>query len=55
MAGTIHERYGPYPKRKEHKKHRTKEGGFFKKTYEWLKWKVADTGGFSFHKPCLEH
>jgi len=54
MSENIHERYGPYPKKRAKKKNRMKEGGFFKKTYEWVKWKMADSGKFSFHRPCLE-
>jgi hypothetical protein len=50
----IRERYGPYPKKKEKKKNRMKEGQLFKRTYEWVKWKMADIGSFSFHRPCLE-
>jgi hypothetical protein len=49
----IRERYGPYPKKKG-KKNRMKEGRLFKRTYEWVKWKMADIGSFSFHRPCLE-
>ena len=51
----IRERYGPYSKKRERKRPRTKEGRFLKKTYEWLKWKTADIGRFSFHRPCLEN
>jgi hypothetical protein len=54
MSENIHERYGPYSKKKREKKNPPKEGGFFKKTYEWVKWKTADIGSFSFHRPCLE-
>jgi hypothetical protein len=31
-----------------------KEGRLFKKSYEWVKWKIADISGSSFHRPCLE-
>jgi len=54
MSENIRERYGPYPKKKEKKRNRMKEGRFLKKTYEWVKWKIADSGGFSFHRPCLD-
>jgi hypothetical protein len=55
MSGGIKERYGPYPKKKERKHVRVKEGRFLKKTYDWLKWRIADNGGASFHHPCLDH
>ncbi|MDI6763091.1 MAG: hypothetical protein QME83_08670 [Thermodesulfobacteriota bacterium] len=55
MKEHIWERYGPYPEKKEKKRNRYKEGPFLKQTYEWLKWKMVVTGGFSFHCPCLEH
>jgi hypothetical protein len=55
MSENIHERYGPYPKKKGKKKNRVKENGFFKKTYEWVKWKMVDIGSFSFHRPALEN
>jgi hypothetical protein len=55
MSEGIKERYGPYPKKKERKHVRVKEGRFLKKTYDWLKWKIADSGGVSFHHPCLDH
>lgn len=55
MSENIRERYGPYPKKKERKKSRMKEGSFLKKTYEWMKWKIENTGNFSFRRPCLEH
>jgi len=54
VTENIYQRYGPYSKKKEKKKNPTKEGGFFKKTYEWVKWKKTDIGSFSFHRPCLE-
>jgi hypothetical protein len=50
----IRERYGPYPKKKEKKRSPKKEGRFLKKTCEWMRWKIADIGSFSFHRPCLE-
>jgi len=54
MSVNIHERYGPYSKKKEKKRNPKEEGGFIKKTYEWMKWKMAGIGSFSFHRPCLE-
>jgi hypothetical protein len=32
----------------------SKRGKILKKTYEWLKWNVAETASFPFHRPCLE-
>jgi hypothetical protein len=55
MSGNIHERYGPYAKKKEKKRVRPKEGRFLKRSYEWLKWKVEKIGEFNIHHPCLEH
>ncbi|MCJ7782290.1 MAG: hypothetical protein MUP41_00025 [Desulfobacterales bacterium] len=55
MPGDIKERYGPYPKKKEKKHVRVKEERFLKRTYDWLKWKMADSGGVSFHHPCLDN
>jgi hypothetical protein len=55
MSESIYGRYGSYLKKKEKKRIRFKEGRFLKRSYEWLKWKVADSGGVSFHRPCLEH
>jgi hypothetical protein len=55
MFRSIWDRYGPYPKEKEKKRIRFKEGQFSKRSYEWLKWKIVDFGGFSFHLPCLVH
>jgi hypothetical protein len=49
------ERYGPYPKKKAKKQVHSKEGKLLKRSYDWLKWKVADLGDFSFHRPCLDH
>jgi hypothetical protein len=54
MSMGIQDRYGPYPKAKEKKRIRLKEDQFLKRSYEWLKWKMIDLGGFSFHIPCLE-
>jgi len=48
-------RYGPYPKKKEKKCSHFKEGRFLKKSYDWLKWKITDSGDFSFRRPCLEN
>jgi hypothetical protein len=31
-----------------------KDGRLLKRSYEWVKWKIADVGGSSFHRPCLE-
>lgn len=55
MSENIHERYGPYPKKKGKKKIRTNGGPFLKRTFEWLKWKVDRVGGMSIYRPCLEH
>ncbi|GEM_PF-700801 len=56
MSGKdIRERYGPYPKRKAKSRLPLKEGRFLKRSYEWLKWKIIDLKGISFHLPCLEH
>lgn len=49
------ERYGVYPKKKGKKKAHLKEGKFLKRSTDWLKWKVADLGDYSFHRPCLDH
>ncbi len=49
------DRYGPYPKEKERKKDRPKEGPLLKRSYDWLKWKMEKIGGFYIHHPCLEH
>jgi hypothetical protein len=51
----ILERYGPYPKKKGKKRHPMKEGRLLKKKYEWMRWKFAEVGKFSFHRPCLEN
>lgn len=55
MSIRVRDRYGPYPKAKEKKRIGLTESQFLKKSYEWLKWKMIDSGGFSFHIPCLEH
>lgn len=55
MSESIWERYGPYPKKKEKKRIKVKEGKFLKRTYDWLKWKVDHVGDLSFRRPCLEH
>ena len=49
------ERYGPYPKKRRKKQVKSQEGRLVKRSYEWLKWKIFDQGGFSFRLPCLEH
>jgi hypothetical protein len=49
------ERYGPYPKKKAKKQVHLKEGKLLKRSYDWLKWKIADLGDFSYHRPCLDH
>ena len=54
MSDTIMERYRPYPKKKGEKPVRFKEGAFLKRTYEWLKWRITNIGGFKYHTPCLE-
>lgn len=55
MSESIWERYGPYPKGTGKKRNRMKEGWFLRRTYEWLKWKIIDLNGISFHLPCLEY
>ncbi|MGQ9645576.1 MAG: hypothetical protein ACUVWO_03430 [Thermodesulfobacteriota bacterium] len=55
MGENIHERYGPYPKKKDRKRKQAEESGFFRKKYEWIKWKITETGRFSIHQPCLDH
>jgi hypothetical protein len=54
LSGMFEKRYGPYPKKKEKGRVRVKEGGFFDKSLEWLKWTLIQIGDFSFHKPCLQ-
>jgi len=54
MSESLKERYTSYPKKKEKKRVRSKEGPFLKRSFEWLKWKLIQGGDFSFHKPCLE-
>jgi hypothetical protein len=54
MSENIKERYGPYPKKKEKRRVRSKEDPFLKRTDEWLKWKIENIGNFPFHHPCLE-
>jgi hypothetical protein len=54
MSDGMKERYGPYPKKKEKKHIRVKEERFLRRTYDWLKWKIADNRGVSFHHPCLD-
>jgi hypothetical protein len=54
MPDTIMERYRPYPRKKEKKPVQFKEGIFLKRTYEWLKWKITNIGGFAYHTLCLE-
>jgi hypothetical protein len=55
MSENLWGRYGPYSKKKEKKRGRTKERRFLKQSSAWLKWKVTDSGGSSFYRPCLEH
>jgi hypothetical protein len=55
MKENIWERYGPYPKKKAKKRIRMKEGGFLKRSHNWLKWRVDKTGGVMIYHPCLEH
>jgi hypothetical protein len=55
MTESIYQRYGFYLREKEKKKNPAREGGFFKKTYERVKWKKIYAGSFSFHRPCLEN
>jgi hypothetical protein len=55
MSENMKERYTTYPKKKEKKQARLKEGDFLRGSFEWLKWKLIHTGNLSFHKPCLEH
>ncbi len=52
--GMFEKRYGPYPKKRNNRPARSKEGRFLERTYEWLKWKLIQIGDYSFHKPCLE-
>jgi hypothetical protein len=54
MPENVKERYSTYPRKKEKKPVRPKEGEFLKRSFEWLKWKVIQIGDYSFHKPCLE-
>jgi len=46
--------YGPYPKKKERRHVRVREGGFLEKSFEWLKWKLIQIGDFSFYMPYLQ-
>jgi hypothetical protein len=55
MSENLWERYGPYSKKKGKKRGGTKEKRFMKQGSAWLKWKVTDSGGSSFYRPCLEH
>ena len=55
MSENIHERYGPYPKKKEKKRIRSKEERLLKRSFEWLKWKIDKVGEMTIHHPCLEH
>jgi hypothetical protein len=54
MSIRIREQYTPNPRKKAKKGGPLKEGQFLKRTYEWLKWRLVQTGDVSFHKPCLE-
>ena len=55
MKDNLRERYGPYPKKKEKKRIRTKESSFLKRSYDWLKWRPEKIGGMIIYHPCLEH
>lgn len=55
MSVNIWDRYGTYPKKKGKKRIRIKEGQFLKRSYEWLKWEIANSGDISFRHPSLEH
>jgi hypothetical protein len=54
MPGNIRKSYGPYSKNKKKTPIQFKERRFLQRTYEWLKWKITDIGGFAYHTPCLE-
>jgi hypothetical protein len=54
MYESFKERYASYPKTKERKRVRFKEGRFLQRTYEWLKWKITRVGGFAYHTPYLK-
>jgi len=55
MKDNLRERYGPHPKKKERKKSPMKEGNFLQRSFDWLKWRLDQTGGAKIHHPCLEH
>jgi hypothetical protein len=55
MKDNLRERYGPHPKKKEKKRARMEEGQLFKRSYDWLKWRLDKIGGVKIHHPCLEH
>jgi len=55
MKDTLRERYGPYSKKKEKKRHQAKEGGLLKKSFNWLQWKADQIGGMTIYHPCLQH
>lgn len=55
MRANPGERYGPYSKKKGKKRVQPKEGGFLRRSSEWIKWKVTISGDSSFYLPCLEH
>ncbi|NWF94090.1 MAG: hypothetical protein HXY46_14410 [Syntrophaceae bacterium] len=48
-------RYGPYSRKKGKKRSHLREEKFLKRSYDWLKWKITESGDFSFRRPCLEH
>ena len=54
MSDTVVERRRPNTKKKGKKPVRVKEAAFLKKTYEWLRWRITNTGDFTYHTPCLE-
>jgi hypothetical protein len=55
MLRRIWARYGAYPKRRGKKRSQRGETPFFHRSYEWLRWKTLEQGGFSFRLPCLGH
>jgi len=55
MKENIWERYGPYPKKKEKKRGRMKEGNFLKKSFNWLQWRADRVSGVMIYHPCLQH
>lgn len=51
MYGNIWERYSTYPKKKGKKHFRRNNLDLFKKSYEWLSWRMESVGGLLFHTP----